>query len=168
MVADAQPQVLELARTAADPEMRSKAIEMLGVMGASDALGELYAAEKDPKVRAKLLEAYGLAGDVDAVLRAARGEKDPALRSKAIETLGVFGGDDGARHLVSLYRQEPDRGLRKRIAEALMVNGDGEALIELFRAETDPELKRLLVRQLSLVDDEAAERFFAEILEEKP
>lgn len=168
MMADARPQVLELARTAADPAMRGKAIEMLGIMGAIDALGELYAAESDPKVRAKLLEAYGLAGDVDALLRAARGEKDPALRAKAIETLGVFGGDDGARHLVTLYRQEGDRALRRKIAESLMVNGDGRALVELLRLETDPELKRVLLQQLSLVDDAAAEEFFAEILEEKP
>jgi len=168
MIAGAEAPVLDVARGAADAEMRRKAIEMLGVMGASTALGQLYGAEKDGKVRAKLLEAYGLAGDVDAVLAAARGESDPKLRAKAIETLGVFGGDDGARHLVSLYRQESDRGLRKKIAESLMVNGDAEALVELFRAETDPELKRVLVQQLSLVDDEAAERFFAEILEDRP
>ena len=168
MIADAEKPVLDVARSADDPAMRRKAIEMLGVMGASDALGQLYASEKDPAVRAKLLEAYGLAGDTDAVVRAARGESDRALRAKAIETLGVFGGDEGARHLVELYRLEQDRSLRRKIAESLMVNGDAKALIELFRAERDPELKRVLVQQLSLIDDGAAIEFFAEVLEEKP
>lgn len=168
MIAGAEAPVLDIARGAADPAMRRKAIEMLGVMGASRALGELYASEKDPAVRAKLLEAYGLAGDVDAVLRAAKGESDRALRAKAIETLGVFGEEAGARHLVELYRVEQDRSLRRKIAESLMVNGDARALIELFRQETDPELKRTLVQQLSMIDDEAAQAFFAEILGETP
>jgi HEAT repeat protein len=168
MIAGEAGPVAEVARDEKDPRLRRKAIEMLGVMNATDVLGELYASETDREVRAKLLEAYGVAGDVGALARAARSESDVQLRRKAIEGLGVFGAREGSRELVALYATERDRELRRKILEALMVNGDAEALVALFRKEQDPEMKRAILQQISLLDDEAVESLFSEVLEDRP
>ena len=168
MIADEKQPVFDVARSEKDPALRRKAIELLGVMNATDELGQLYASETDPAVRAKLLEAYGVAGDISALSRAAHGESDVALRRKAIEGLGVFGGKEGSRELVSLYGTERERDLRKKILEALMVNGDAQALVGLFRSEKDPEMKRAILQQLSVMDDESVEQILRDVLEDKP
>jgi HEAT repeat protein len=168
MVAGQSEPVIEVARTEKDPQLRRKAIETLGVMGATEALGQLYATERDVAVRAKLLEAYGVAGDIGALSRAAHGETDVELRRKAIEGLGVFGGKEGSNELVGLYGSETEPTLRRKIVEALMVNGDSKALIALFRQEKDPAMKRDILQKLSLMNDDEVEKLLSDVLEERP
>ena len=168
MIAGEAEPVVAVARSEKDPQLRRKAIEMLGVMNATAELGLLYASETDREVRGKLLEAYGIAGDVGALARAARGESDVELRRKAIEGLGVFGGREGSRELVTLYGVERERALRGKIVESLMVNGDARALVGLFRQERDPEMKRKILQQISLLDDDAVEQLLGEVLEDRP
>ena len=48
-----------------------------------------------------------------------------------------------------------------------MMHGEGKILIELFRAEKDPELKRHLLQQLSLTNDPETTRVILEILGDK-
>jgi len=168
MIAGDEQPVAEVARSEKDPQLRRKAIELLGVMDATDELGRLYAAETDRGVRAKLLEAYGVAGDVAALAKAARGESDVELRRKAIEGLGVFGGREGSRELVALYAAERERDLRQKIVEALMINGDAKALVDLFKQEKDPEMKRNILQKISLLDDDAVDALLSDVLEAKP
>lgn len=168
MMADDEESVAEVARREVDRTLRRKAIEMLGVMDAIDVLRELYAGETDPELRIRILEAYGIAGDVDALAEAARAETDPRIRAKAIEGLGITGEEDAARELRTLFESERDPGLRGKIAEALMIHGDAETLVALFRQESDREMKRVLLQQISLLDDDAVESLVGEILEDRP
>jgi HEAT repeat protein len=164
MIANHVEPVFEIAKTEADPRLRQKAIELLGVMGATRQLTALYGIEKDVRVRGRLLEAYGVAGDVEALERAYRSESEPSLRGKAIEGIGVFGGDRGAKILVDLYGRESDPSLKRKAIEALFVNGAASELVGLFRKERDPELKRKIVQNLSLMDDDEAQKVLSDIL----
>jgi hypothetical protein len=67
--------------------------------------------------------------------------------------------------LLELYRRDPERRIKEKVLGALMVAGDAESLLEIVRSETDRDLKREALRNLSLIDSDAAERFFSEILE---
>jgi hypothetical protein len=49
-----------------------------------------------------------------------------------------------------------------------MIRGEAEELLELFREEKDPRLKRQIVQQLSLLDSPEAEEAIFGLLEEKP
>ena len=157
-----------LATSDPDPRIRRKAIEALGANGELPALRRLWSTEKDPELRAKLLEAFGIAGDVDTLAKAARESTDPKLRRKAIEGIGITSGPDASRVLRQLYGEFTSPDDKRKVVEALMVNGDAKVLIELFRAERDPGMKKVILQNLTVMDDPEAMRIILELLGEKP
>jgi HEAT repeat protein len=147
-----------LATSDPDPKIRSKAIDALGAIGALPSLRQLWSSEKDPAVRAKLLEAFGVAGDVDTLMKAARESTDPKL--------GISGGPAAGRALRQLYGEFTAPDDKRKVAESLMVHGEAKILIELFRAEKDPGMKRVLLQQISVMDDPEIQRLLMEVLGE--
>jgi HEAT repeat protein len=168
LIADRAPELAQLARQDADPAVRRKAIEALGALEALPALRELWASERDPEVRRKLLEAFAIAEDVDTLARVAREAGAPELRAKAIEGLAIADTPEASRQLRALYGELADPELKHKVLEAFMIQDDAATLIELFRAERDPALKREIVQLLSVMDDPQASELLMSILGEKP
>lgn len=167
LVADRPDDLAGIATSDPDPRIRAKAIDALGAIGALPALRRLWTTEKDPELREKLLQAFGVAGDVDTLAKAARESSDPELRRKAIEGLGVAGDPAANRALRQLYGEFKGLEDKKKVVEALMVQGDAKALVELFRAEKDPALKRVIIQNLSVMDDPEAMSVILDVLGEK-
>ena len=87
------------------------------------------------------------------------------LRRSAIEKLGLMGSAQTADALVSLYSGETDKALRKKVIEALFLQGNAKAIVEIYRKETDPELKKKAVEQLSIMNSKEGSKLFQEILD---
>jgi len=164
LVADQTAPILEAARSEPDRGLRGKAIDELGAMEASKELKVLYGEEKDPELRSKILGALGVADDVATLSEVARTEADPDLRGKAIEAIGIAGGPEAAKQLASLYATETDPAVRARVLNAYLILGDSQALVDLFRREKDPELKRKIVQTLSYMDDPQSQAFLEKLL----
>jgi HEAT repeat protein len=154
--------VLEIARTERDPDQRGNAIAMLGAMGARTELWAMYQAETSKEVRKASLRALGVSGATDRLLEAARSEKDVELRLEAVRLLGPFGAKTPA--IMEIYRGESDRRIREAALQALFVQGNATALIEVAKTETDPELKKKAVGHLSIMRSEEATAFLLKIL----
>ena len=154
-----------LATSDPDPKIRAKAIDALGANGELPALRQLWATEKDPALRNKLLNSFGVAGDTETLAKIARESTDPNLRRKAIDGLGI---SEGAGPLLKkLYGEFTDPEDKKKVANALMVQDDAKTLIELFRAEKDPELKKAILRQITVMDSPEVEHLLKELLGDK-
>ncbi len=165
LIAGEEKPILDAARGESDPQLRAKAIELLGALDATAALADLYKSESSREVKGKILEGMMIAGDKQQLLAAARNEPDRELRGKAIELLGAAGGD---AELVELYAATADKELRGKIIQGLMIAGNGKALIGLLRQEKDPELKKQIVQHLSMMDDDEAMNEIERLLTEKP
>ena len=168
LIANRQDELVGLAQSDPDPRIRLKAIEALGALGALPSLRQLWTTEKDPTLRAKLLEAFGIAGDVETLAKAARESSDPQLRSKAIEGLAISSGPKARKVLRQLYGELSAPENKRKVVEALMIQGDATTLIELFRAEKDPGMKKVIIQQLSVMNDPEATRVILEVLGERP
>jgi HEAT repeat protein len=157
-----------IATSDPDPEVRDKAIGALGAMGQLASLRKLWTVEKDPAVRDKLLQALGIAGDVDTLTKVAREGTDPQIRRKAIEGLGISSGPEAGAALRRMYAELPSSDDKRAVAQSLMVHGDSKTLLELFRAEKDPTLKRHLLQQLSIMNDPEVTQIIIDVLGDKP
>ncbi len=158
--------VAEIARNNTSPELQKKAIENLGVFGGSESLqllSDIYSSSTDTAVKRKVLEAFMVAHDKGRILAAAKGEANPEVRKHAIEMLGVM-GHDTAPDIVALYANARDKSDRRAAIGALFVQGNATALIDLARKETDPEMKRHIVQQLSVMGNKEATDYMMEIL----
>jgi hypothetical protein len=161
LVAEERGRILAVAQDAKDPLQRH-AIELLGSLEAKAELRQLYATGSR-EARLAALEAMGVAEDAEGLIDVARRETDPGLRAQAIEGLGVGGGAKGAEALRSMYAGSSDPSLRRAVIDALFVQDNARALIEIFRAEKDRVLRREIVEKLSQMDSEEASEFLEKI-----
>jgi HEAT repeat protein len=151
---DAMNVVLDVAKSAPEPELRKEAIRMLGISGqktAIERLAELYASSKNTEDKASVIQAWLIAGRKDLVLKAARDEPDPALRRKAIETLGAMQASDELRQL---FDATQDADNRRMIINSLGVAGNTNALTSIAGSTTLPQNERIeAMRALGIAGD---------------
>jgi hypothetical protein len=164
MIAGDQARVLSAAKSEKDADLREKAIQLLGVMGARAELASLYASESSREVKEAIIQGLFISGDDDRIGDLARNEKDPALRREAIRKLGLMGGPAGT--LLALYAGETSVEGKKAVIEALFLQGNARALIDLSKKESNPQLRKEALQKLSLMEDEEALAYMLQILEE--
>ncbi len=149
MVNGERQRLFDLAQNEKDPELRREAIRQLGVMGARNELWQLYQKETSTDNKEQIIQALFVGGDVDHMLELAKTEKDPTLRRKAIRSLGLMGASRTGEALVGIYASDKDPDDRKEVINALFLENNAKALVDIARAETDPAMKKDLVQKLS-------------------
>jgi hypothetical protein len=164
MIAGDRTHVLNAAKGEKNAELREKAIQLLGVMGARADLATLYNVETSRDAKENILQALFIAGDSDRLGELAHNEKDPELRAVAIRNLGLSGGKTSI--LLGLYAAEKDPEIKEAVIEALFVEGNARALIDLSKKETNKELKREIIQKLSVMGSDEAVKYMLEILDE--
>jgi HEAT repeat protein len=128
-------------------------------------LEELYRTESSPEVREGILQALFLSGDAGKLSEAAQSEKDPKVRRKAIEKLGLMDAEETSQTLQKIYAKETERDLREAVLNAFFLQDNAHALIAVARGEKDPELRKIAVQKLSLMESKEATEFLMEILQ---
>jgi HEAT repeat protein len=161
MISHASDALMNIARTEQDADLRNEAIRYLAMLHENAKLAELYQAGI---AREAVVDSLFLTGDANRVLEIARTEKDPKLRSKAIHSLGLMGNEQAKAGLVSLYSTESDQAVKKQIIDALFLHQSAKSLVEIARKESNPEMKREIVRRLSMMNSKEATEYLMELL----
>lgn len=152
MISGDRARVLNAAKGERDPELREDAIHLLGVMGARAELRTMYANESSKDVREAALEALFIAGDVDTMAEVARTEKDSELRQEAIHRLGLMGGKT-APLLLSFYTADASEDIKEAVINALFLQNNAKALIDLSKKEKDRSVRREILQKLSVMNN---------------
>ena len=164
MVAGDRQRVLAAATTESAPEVRSEAVRQLGVMGAHDELWQLSQKESTVDVKKQILQAMFVGGNATRLIELANNERDPELRRTAIRNLGLMSSRQTADALVSLYAKEKDVDVKKAVVHGLFVQSNAEQLVAIARKETDPVMRKDIVRRLSTMSSKVATDYLLEIL----
>lgn len=164
MVAGAQDRLYAAAQNEKNPDLQRQAVQMLGVSGARDDLSKLYQSNPPEETRRAILQAMFVAGDSQHLEELAKNEKNEDLRLAAIRDMGLMGSDRTASTLTSMYAGAKDPATSKAVLQALFLQGNAQAIIDIARKESDPELKREAVQKLSLMHSKAATDYLLEIL----
>jgi HEAT repeat protein len=152
LIAGDEDAVYRIAIGAEDPEAFEQAVEMLGAMGATDKLREL---REQRGVSDALIEAYLIAGDLESLELLAADGSDPAKQLEAIEALGAAGGSEAGPKLAGIYRTTDSDDVRESALEGILISGNDEVMLELFRAADDPAEKRKILELLVIMDSDA-------------
>jgi hypothetical protein len=155
MIAGEQERLLELAKSEPDPELRGRAIQLLGTMDASAELWELYQRESSEVMKKRLLQAFMVGGDEEHLLEVARDKsQSEELRSSAIQLLGAQGATEA---LWQIYRDAPSLEVKKQVLHGLFVAGEHEKIAEVARDPKEPlELRKAAIHNLGTTGEEAA------------
>ena len=93
---------------------------------------------------------------------AANGAFNPDIQIEAIHMYGI--GRGNSDELVKIYTTSTDASVKAAATDALFIQRNAKALIELARKETHPELKKQLVEKLSIMRTPEATNYMVEIL----
>ena len=110
------------------------------------------------------MNALFVGGAADKLLEVARTAKEPELRRDAISRLGNLDSHRTGDALASMYSSESDPSIRKQVIRALFVQGNGHAMVEIARKETDIDLKKEIVRCLSNMQSKEGTEYLLELL----
>jgi hypothetical protein len=94
----------------------------------------------------------------------AKGSSGPDLQLEALQYLQMFGGLEDKKLLSDIYVASKDRDVKGRVVDALFIQGDARALVELARKETDPEMRKRIVERLSRMKAKEATDYMLEII----
>ncbi|HSC10813.1 MAG TPA: HEAT repeat domain-containing protein [Rhodanobacteraceae bacterium] len=156
LVADRKDLILASARTETDETVRRQAIEALGAMDASTELKQLFDTTHDAANQRAIIQALGVAGNVKALTEIAESQQPDTIRIEAIHALGVAGDEGGGAALVKLYPKANTPALRDAVIQGLMVAGDSDAMMQLYRQSKTREEKQALLRVITTMGDDAA------------
>ena len=163
MVAGGRDELVRVAREEPDPELREEAVKQLGVMRATDELWALYGQEQAAEVRESVVTALFLARDSSRLAQIAKSDSDQGVREEAIEKLGLIKSTP-TETLSSLYSSATANNDKESVLKALFLRNDATTLIQLARAETNPELREEAVKILGRMRSQEARDYLLEIL----
>jgi hypothetical protein len=165
MIGGDRDHLFAAAKSEKDESLRAEAIRQLGLVHAPDQLHQLYQSETSPEVKKDILQAFFLSGDAKFLGDVAQNEKDPEIRRAAIRNLGLVGSEDARQALQTLYAKETDRENKEAVLNALFIQGNAHGLVAIARAEKDPELKKMAVSKLALMNSKEGNDYLMEILQ---
>jgi HEAT repeat protein len=148
MIAGDDAAVFQIAANATDPEEFEAAVEMLGVMGATD---ELRALRESSSFSEILIEAFAISGDFETLRELALDGSDPELQGRAIEALGIVGGENVNTTLMEIYRSADSADIREAALDGLLISGHDEGVLELYKASDNINDKRALLEALTIM-----------------
>jgi hypothetical protein len=164
MVAGDRPRLLSIAKSESSPELRGEAVQQLGMMHADTELSDLYQNESNTAIKTRIIQAMFSSGNVDKMTDVARTEKDVQLRRSAIRSLGMMNAARTSDTLRAMYASESAPEIRKEIINALYLQKNAPALVEMARAEKDPTMKKEIVTKLSTMRSKEATDYMLELL----
>ena len=151
MVSGDRARLLGLAKSETNSELRGAAVQQLGVMGAHAELAELYSTESSIDVKKRIIQAMFVGGNADKLIELSKTEKDPELRRTAVRNLGLMGGSRTGEAIKAIYQSDATPEIRKEAINALFLQNNGKVLVELARAEKDPQMKKEMVSKMSIM-----------------
>jgi HEAT repeat protein len=159
--------VVRVAKDGSQPELQSRAIQLLGSRENSQnkqILNEIYASSTNADIKRQVLRSWAGGDDWQKLLEIAKTEKNEELRNRAIQHAGSVRSAGVSEALVELYNSASDSSTRHAILRALSNQSNAKPLIALARKETNPDLKRAAVQQLSRMKGDEVMTYLTELL----
>jgi tetratricopeptide (TPR) repeat protein len=161
---ESRKELIAVYSATSNQEVKQAIIKSIALSGSSDLLWQMYGSESSVENKRAILKSMFLTGKSDKLADLARSEKDPSLRVTAIKSLGLMGGNGRSDVLVSIFKSDNHAEVRHAVLNALFLQQNGKALVELARSEKDPEMKREIVGKMALVHSPEVTEYMMEVL----
>lgn len=156
--------LLNAAKTEKNPELRAEAIRQIALSGGQDELWQLYQSSSSTEDKNAILKSMFLSRNTARLSELARTEKNPELRVSAIKSLGLIRDNAGSDTLISIYKSDTHPEVKSAVLNALFLQGNGKALVDIARTEKDGQLKERAVQKMSLLKSKEVTEYMLEVL----
>jgi HEAT repeat protein len=164
LIAGRKEAVYKAALNAKSEDEASDAIRILGAMGATEELRKLGERPNAPR---GLVDAYAISGDLASLRKIAEGAGERGMRIDAVRKIGIIHDDAARAALRDIYSKTDDPEIREAALQGMLIGGDEQGVLALYRAAKSSDEKRKLLRTLSMIDGDAALQAIDAALEDK-
>jgi HEAT repeat protein len=164
MIAGRKAEVYQAALNAKSEDEAGDAIHMLSVMGAVDELRKLG---DRPNASNKLVEAYAISGDLQSLRKIADSDKEASVRAEAVRKIGIIHSEASRTALREIYTRSAVEEIKDAALQGMLISGDEQGVLALYRAAKTTEEKRKLLRTLTNMNSDAALEVIDDALENK-
>ncbi|MBV1909063.1 MAG: HEAT repeat domain-containing protein [Kangiellaceae bacterium] len=167
MVANDSASLISISRSESNPDLKRRAIKLLGSMGHGKSLVGFYKEKGFKAFRKDLIHALAIGGSAERLFTLIETEKDDELKLYAVQKLGIVGGKKVSEELSKIYQANKSIDVRKAVVKALFIQSNSKALIALLKTEKQPAIKRDILKKLSIMGDDESVDYFANILDDE-
>jgi HEAT repeat protein len=162
LIAGRKDAVYQAALNAKSEDEANRAIRILGAMGATEELRKLG---DRPNASSGLVEAYAISGDLASLRKIAEGSGSRETRLDAVRKIGIIRSEAARVALRDIYTKSTDPEIREAALQGMLIAGDEQGVLTLYRAAKSSDEKRALLRYLSMMDGDAALQAIDQALE---
>ena len=153
MISDDNDAVYQIAVNSTSDEEFEAAVEMLGIMGATDDLRNLSDHEGAGE---SLIHAYAISDDFESLHELAIDSSNPERQLQAIQALGIVDSEQTGPVLIEIYQGTDSADVREAALHGMMIADYDDGVLELYRQSTNMDEKQELLRMLVMMDSDAA------------
>jgi HEAT repeat protein len=144
----AQQLLISIAKTGSNPDLQLRALRYMAQLGNKNIapdIAAIYNSSHNQAIKRQALNSLFMAKGADELFNIAKTEQDAGLREEAIRDLGMMRQSD---KLQQLYQGGV---AKKTVLESMFMLGDPTKVLEIARAEKDPELRATAIRSLGMM-----------------
>jgi HEAT repeat protein len=165
MIAGRKQEVYQAALNAKSEDEAGDAIHMLSVMGAVEELRKL--GDRPSASSGKLVEAYAISGDLQSLRKIVDSGAEPSVRAEAVRKIGIISNSAARTALREIYSRSSDEEIKDAALQGMLIAGDEQGVLALYRGAATTDEKRMLLRTLTMMDGDAALQAIDSALEDK-
>jgi len=143
--------ILSLFKNETSSELKSKLIETLMILEDEQGLIQALELETDEDSKQKILQMLGVMGATDALAKLYNDNMNIETQRQIIHSMGLHESDQSEAFLKKAYKTD-NADIKRAVIQALMIQDDAHTLITLLKQETDNDLKKELIRTISMIN----------------
>jgi HEAT repeat protein len=152
LATDVNPEVIiSLFDEEGDLERRQTLLSTLMAMDEVDALRRVYAKETDRETKAVIIRHLGVMDATDALMQMYQADPELVDEPAFFEAFGLTSGELNTDFLLDRFK-EGDEDIRQAVLNALMMQDNVDAMVQLLKNENDHEVKKQIIRMISITD----------------
>jgi HEAT repeat protein len=153
LISDDNESVYQIAVNSTSDEEFEAAVQMLGVMGATENLRNLSDREGAGE---SLIHAYAISDDFESLHALAIDSSNPERQLQAIQALGIVDAPQTGSALTEIYNGADSADVREAALHGMMIADYDSGVLELYQQSTSADEKQELLRMLVMMDSDAA------------
>ena len=168
LISGRKSEVYQAALDAKSADDANEAIRILSVMGATDELRKLGDLKRPGyDLSDGLAHAYAISGYVASLRKIADGSGSIDARSDAVSKIGIVHSDEARKALREIYATTTTPEIKEAALRGMLIGGDEEGVLSLYKNSKSADDKRALLRTLSFMNGDAALQAIDAALESK-
>ncbi len=146
--------IVKIYKSENDRERKHSLLNTLMAMDSVAGLQELYAIETDQDTKSDIIRLFGVMDATDVLMGLYESDPDLANNRTFFEAFGMSSSELNVDFLKDRFKAG-DEDVKAGVLQALMMQDNSTAMVELLKSEKDHEVKKMIIKMIGITNPDA-------------